>query len=251
MPNTQLRRHGLLLFSLLALLSGESKADSEHLVLYFHERPPYMYLDTQGQLQGLTSTAARRAFESTQAEVVFRELPAPRQLAVLESNQVKACGLGWFDSDMRREFLRYSLPLYRDQAIIAITHESNTKLQSSERASQLLTQSDITTLVKAGYSYGTYLDALLHDNQQVQAVSASNQVMLNMVASQRVDMMFIAPEELAGLIAETSYQPDNFRAISLHDMERGMPRHIVCSFLVSERTMQEVNNWIKHNLLVQ
>lgn len=242
-------RHLLTLFtfSIAVLLSVQVSA--RELTVFYHERPPYMYLDQQGTLQGITGRTALAALQASEHPIQLRNLPAPRQLATLEANAVKACAIGWFKTSQRQQYLQYSLPIYNDQATVAIAHYANPKLQSSERADRLLARNDITALTKTSYSYGDYLDPLLQNNPRVQRVSADNQTMLTMIASQRIDLMFIAPEEFAGLLKDSSYSAQDFRVITLTDISAGTARYIVCSQQVSTSTMEHINNWIKHHVV--
>lgn len=127
-------------------------------MLYYSERVPYAVTDDNGSVKGLTATPAARAFERAGIPFKWKEMPFKRQLATLEFNKKKACGIGWFKKLEREAFAYFTHPIYQDKPSITISKKGNEGVTRHEVLATLLEDKSIRLLVKDGFSYGAYID---------------------------------------------------------------------------------------------
>lgn len=205
------------------LAAGASAAVSATLTLHFQERPPYSSEVEGGRVVGLVAAPAERALR--QAEITFRwtQTPSQRQLALIQAGRGMHCGVGWFRTPEREALGKFSAELYRDRSFGALVR-TDVPLAARLRAVDLVATTRLRPLLKEGYSYGRFLDSLLHAaTRPAERTSADPPQMAGMLLAGRADWMIAAPEEAAALL-----QP-GLRPVEFSDAPPGASRHLYCS----------------------
>ena len=226
----------------LSFFSAMACAAAEPIELYYNERPPYLVTSPDGRgVSGLTGTPAARAFERAGIAHTWVQMPTSRQIATLKQNERPACAVGWFRNEERERFARYTRPIYRDRPTVALAHAGfDTKHQ---RLDGVFSHSPGTkVLVKAGFSYGPYIDALLARwSQAALTTNAENTEMVRMVSMHRGDFMFAAEEEADYLVEKAGVPRERVRLIRFSDMPEGESRHIICSMKVPASLIERLD----------
>ncbi len=212
---------------LLLLLIGPARA--EELVVHFHPRPPYAFL-VNGQLSGLSGTPIAHALQHAGIAYAIQETPAARQLVMARESQGAHCFVGWYRTPERERFARFSRPVYRDQPNIVVFNSASVSAREFPSLAHLLASTELILLTKKGYSCGPALDALLAAAPAPrQNVTVENVQMIKMLHARRADYLFMAPEELAPLLAAANRLKSDFTIRSFADMPTGQTRHLMCT----------------------
>lgn len=212
-------------------------AAAETLVVLYQPRPPY-YVETTAEsgrtdVGGLVGGPAGRALAAAGIAVEWRQTPFNRQIEMIRASPAPLCALGWFRTPERRAFARFSRPLYRDLAQIALT----TGPLPADTLRALLGNREIRLGVKLGYSYGAYVDGLIAAiDPNLVSTTQDTEGMLRMLIGGRFDLMLIAAEEAAEVLRDF---PDRHRLSSqaLSDLPPGQSRHLMCTQAVPEATL--------------
>lgn len=214
----------------------------EPIEVYYNERPPYLVSSPDGRsVSGLTGTPAALAFQRAGIAHTWVHMPTTRQIATLKQNERAACAVGWFRNGERERFARYTRPIYRDRPTVALAHAGfDPRLP---RLDDIFARSPGTkVLVKSGFSYGPYIDALLARWPQASLTTTSeNTEMVRMVAMQRGDFMFAAEEEADYLVEKAGVPRDRVRLMRFSDMPDGEYRHIICSMKVPAMLIERLD----------
>ena len=215
---------------------------NDTITVHYHERTPY-YVTTPYGVAGLCADPVAAAFKITGIPMKWEKTPPKRQLVLIEKNQSKDCIIGWFKTDEREAVGRFSVPLYQDKPMIAVTRAGVADIKSEILIERFLCDSKFTLLVKDGYSYGAYIDEKIEKwKPKLETTTGDNMDMLHMIEAGRADYFFITQEEADDLIRASGYPVDAFRYIRFSDMPPGNERYLICSKQVPEEVMQVIND---------
>jgi polar amino acid transport system substrate-binding protein len=240
--------HKLHLISFGFVLAIASNAPAQNLLqLYYDERIPYAEMNENGIVRGLTATPTAAAFEATDIPFIWKKMPFKRQLATIKANRKKACGIGWFKNPEREEFARFSAPIYQDKPTIVISRKGSEFLSHHSTVASLLSDTRIKLLLKDGFSYGSYLDAMIEQHQpdKLMVVGSSNLEMLKVLLSGRADYFFAAEEEAEEIIKSGGYTMSQFELQRFNGMPAGNNRYLACSQQVSPEMIERFNQSLK------
>jgi polar amino acid transport system substrate-binding protein len=236
-----------MLCALLASAAGAglaafpARAAQESIDVYYNERPPYLVSERDGSVSGLTGTPATQAFRAAGISFVWIRMPSNRQMKELQENRSPACAVGWFKSAERERFAKFSKPIYQDRPTVGLAN-ADSPIPEHEPLSALLANKKRRILVKDGYSYGPYIDRLLHSAKAgLMATTMENIEMTRMIALHRADMMFAAEEEASALLQQAGLNPLDFHILRFPDVPKGERRYILCSQSVPDQLMQRLN----------
>jgi polar amino acid transport system substrate-binding protein len=233
-----------LLLAVSCCLVHSQGLTQEPLTVAFNERPPYLVQREDGTPGGLTGTPALRAFQHAGVKVQWLLMPTNRQIAIVRDNLSALCVVGWFATAERRRFAKFTKPIYRDQPWMVL---ANADFLASERdtLAQVLARRGTRVLVKDKYSYGAEIDALLQSTKPTIAVSTGTTVqMLQSLAANTVDMMFVSEEEGRFLMSSGGPAVAHLRLLRFAAMPAGETRHIMCSMQVTDELMARLNKAI-------
>lgn len=219
--------------------------NNNDIALHYQERVPYMVTTAIG-VEGLTASPAAIAFEKAGIPFHWQLTPSNRQLDIVQNNTGKDCLLGWFKNPEREAFAKFTLPLYQDKPMGALSRADNTKIPDNPSVDGMLTDPNLILLVKDRYSYGSFLDEKIAEYApNTETTTDENTNMLQIVHLQRADYFFIAPEEASSLISAAGFTEEDFKFIEFADMPLGNSRYIMCSFQVEDAVIEQLNAAIR------
>ncbi|MCH8619538.1 transporter substrate-binding domain-containing protein [Undibacterium sp. TS12] len=239
------RNFSITILTALAALSitGPGMADDK-IVLNYNVRPPYIVEESDGSASGLTATPAANAFKAAGIAVTWAKAPPNRQLAMVQENKEKNCAIGWYKTEEREGFARFSKALYRDKPPVLLLN-STVKVKDGAKLDEVLSMPGIKVLIKEKFSYGHYIDtALAKIKPQTVVSNGTNTQMLQLVAAKSADLMFAAPEEANYLIEQSNTGKDKFIQFKTSDMPDGGERYLICSKNVPDEVMGKLNKAI-------
>jgi polar amino acid transport system substrate-binding protein len=215
--------------------------------LYYYERAPYAVTDNQGKVSGLCATPAANAFKQAGIPFQWKKMPFKRQLVTIKHNKQLACGIGWFKNSEREKFAHFTDEIYQDQPAITISKKGNNALEQHRELITLLKDKQIRLLVKDGFSYGVYIDALIkkYNPETVVVATSTNIQMLQMILAGRADYYFTSEEEAEHIIMNAGYEVSQFQLQHYSDMPAGNRRYITCSQQVSPEIIDLLNRALK------
>lgn len=201
------------------------------LTIHFHERPPY-YTFTNGVVSGLCGEPARRAVELAGVPVRWKNTPPQRQIQIIQRGLGLDAGLGWYLTPERGTLARFSAPIYRDNATVALVRRDDPRFDEGLTVDQFLSTPNTVLLVKESYSYGGWLDDRIQRlaSRRV-AATGNNFTMLRMLEAGRADYLFLTEEEAAELLV-THPSGRGLRMVRFDDMPAGESRHLMFTRVV-------------------
>ncbi len=224
----------------VALCWGQVCLAEEPISLYYYERPPYMVARADGSAGGITADVAAKALARAGIPFTWNLMPAKRQLATLQRNGGRDCGIGWFKNAQREAIGQFSHPIYHDRPPVAIVGDGFDPHTAS--LAQLLARPDLQVLVKEGLTYGGYINDLLKNAKaKVTSIAVEQPQLVRMVAAGRADMMFAPREEADFLVTAHESGQESVRVLSFTDVPAGDARYLFCSKQVDNATMAKLN----------
>lgn len=225
------------------VVAGFCQADDK-ITLNYNVRPPYIVEEADGSASGLTATPAANAFKTAGIAFGWAKTVPNRQLAMVQENKEKNCAIGWYKTEEREAFAKFSKALYRDKPAVLILN-SSFKVKDNARLEEVLSMPGIKVLIKEKFSYGPYIDAALARLKPQTLVSnGSNTQMLQLIAAKSADVMFAAPEEANYLIEQSNVSKDKFSQFKTADMPEGSERYLICSKNVPDEVIARLNKAI-------
>ncbi|NPA24600.1 MAG: transporter substrate-binding domain-containing protein [Deltaproteobacteria bacterium] len=220
-------------------------ADSNAIILCYHERPPYYATGPLG-VYGLCADPAKQAFYIAGISFKWLRLPARRQLEMIRDNKCRACALGWFKNPQREKFACFSLPIYQDKPLIALARADNREIPDRTSLERILANRNLLLLKKNGYSYGTYVDDKIAALKPRQTVTDSENIaMLKMIYVGRADYFFISEEEASYLTRTSGLLQNDFKFVHFSDMPVGNKRYLLFSRKVEKQTIDKLNTALR------
>ena len=230
--------------SVLFIIAGSclSSLASAQVTLHFNERPPSVFFK-EGRLLGLVGSPIEAAFRAADIQYTLALTPIARQLLIIKSNTGLDClASGAFKNEEREAQGKFTEPIYRDKARIALTSARNTKVKDDGTIESVLGDKTIRLLVKQGYSYGKVIDDLIKKLQPKKTtVAVENISMVKMILADRADLMFISLEEAEGVIDASGIDAGDVRKIHFSNAPRGEYRYIFCSKRVPDEIINKLN----------
>lgn len=218
----------------------------EALTIHYHQRRPY-YVGYQGEVYGLVANTVNIALKSSDVRFSWVETPAGRQLDIIRSNESKSCAAGWFKTDARQKYAKFSDPLYQDRPFVAVARADSELLKSRDSVVRVFNEYRLKLLIKRGYSYGNYLDKKIQELSPRQVITTADNIgMLKMVATHRADYCFLAEEEAHDLLVYSTLNRSRFKIVTFTDIPVGSNRYLICSKQVSDEELAVINNGINH-----
>jgi len=219
----------------------------ESLTVFYNLRPPYVSLQDDGAIAGLTGTPARQALARAGITANWSEMPTNRQLLKIRENTGSFCAIGWFQTRDRAEYAKFTHAIYRDHGWMVLVR-SGLPVEERDSLPEVLARPGMRVMVKDKYSYGPAIDALLVEAKPAIAVSTGTTLqMLQSLGAHSVDLIFVSDEEGRYLMSNAISQASQFRLLRLAHMPKGESRHIMCSRQVSDELIERLNKAIRFN----
>ncbi|MRX09066.1 transporter substrate-binding domain-containing protein [Pseudoduganella sp. FT25W] len=225
------------------LFAAQSCPAQDVIHVAYSERPPYMITQADGTPAGLTGAPAAAAFRNAHIPVQWHKVPTNRQLMMVKDQTSPSCAIGWFNTPERRQYGKFTKPIYRDRTWVVLTNASFAARGVASLA-ELAQLHDTRVLVKDNYSFGE-LDAFIAHWQPVVAVSTAPTLkMVQSVSKGVVDMMFVSEDEGNYIIQHAGELAPTLRLLQFKDMPHGAERYIMCGKSVSDEVIARLNKAI-------
>jgi ABC-type amino acid transport substrate-binding protein len=234
------------LFTLaISLLALPSMALGDPLILYYVQRPPFMWRDAQGKVTGVLVTLTAAAFAKAGVAIIWKEASPPRQLAIIESNQSRVCALGRYKTPERLAFAKFSIPYYQDSASVGLANV-NFKVSDHARAADLMADPNVTILLKDDIRLGPYTEDLI-SHMKAKRLGTSNdyEQIIRMIKAGRADFALFSGEEEAYYRNKLGFTDKDFKIIHFPDMPPGEKRYLMCSKQVEDAVLEKINAELK------
>lgn len=231
--------------ALIAACSGFAASAAEPLLISYIEKPPYYYTDAQGVPRGFLIERIRQVMAEIRLEIRLESRPPNRAVQELKTSQEMQCSLGWFKTDDRERFARFTLPLYFDRPLIAVTVPARASdLKKAGGLAGLLALPGVRVGAVAGYSYGDTVDrqlAALGERTDRGPSPSSN---LAKLVAGRFDLALFNTEDLDYLVSQSPELGSSIVRLELPDVPPGKARYLMCSLGVDTALISRVNQAI-------
>jgi polar amino acid transport system substrate-binding protein len=234
---------GLTILAMLPLFAANA---DEGVTLHYYERPPFTVVDAQGHVGGSVGDRAERIFARAGIAVRWVKTPVHRTLPLLRANRGKDCSAGWYRTGEREQYLRYSLPFFRDQPPAALIRRDY-PVPDHIALRDFLTRPDLRLAVRIDTAYGATIDGLIAamPKENVAMLSGEYSAMVKMVHAGRSDALILAVEEIEPLVRAAELPMADFRVLRFPDVPLLETRHIVCSRQVAPVAMMRLDKAIR------
>ena len=187
-----MKRRAVLACALVVSLVEVAARGEDTITIMYSDRPPYMDDSARMPPQGLTATPTAHAFKNAGVPAVWSKIPTNRQLALVREGLGKACAVGWFWTEERSRYAKFTKPIYRDKDWYILTN-ADFAARGYKSLDEMLSHKETRVLVKDQYTYGEQLDKLMHRHSPTIATSTgSNAKMLQSISMGAVDLMFVS-----------------------------------------------------------
>lgn len=234
---------GLQLIALCVLLPSGGLTQTGLDVSYI-EYPPYYYNDN-GEPKGILLEKAVKVLECARIDFSLNELPSNRAVDAVKLGK-QAMSIGWFKTQEREDFAKFSRPIYQNKPQAAIfKKEKAGTFAPYATLSALILKSKLMLGVVAGHSEGKAVDDIIRKNpRNVYRVDAEQKNIISMLDAGRFDYILLPPEEFDNLVITHELDSEVYMLKCLDDIPPGNMRYLMFSRDVSEGTIQAVNNCI-------
>ncbi|HOS97579.1 MAG TPA: transporter substrate-binding domain-containing protein [Deltaproteobacteria bacterium] len=224
-----------------------SFAHADALTVSYLHRPPYYYTDKDGNPSGFLVELTRDILRDAGIEVVWKELPPNRIMLEIRKRGALHCSIGWFRTQEREAYAKFSIPIYQDKPLVIMTTTENARLFSSHTVlSEVFSDTSLVLATVSSFSYGDYVDRLLRTHcPRMHVVSTDRSVLTRLIKMRRASYLLTAPEEVDTLIASAGLARDDFILIPMKDLPSGMMRHLMFSLDVGDDILAKVNASIR------
>ncbi|MDT8992000.1 transporter substrate-binding domain-containing protein [Curvibacter sp. APW13] len=234
---------GLTCLALLALpVAAQVGSADTDLTILWTERIPFQYTGEDGKPRGLLVDIGRKLLAKAELSYTEVMLPANRVIMELTRNDMPACAIGWYMNDERAAFAQFSKPVYKDLPLRGV-FRAGVDVPPQVTAATALTGMNMRILLKQGFAYGPYLDALLAKAppERLQRVTGEATNLLKMIAADRADVVLLAQEEIEFYSAVDPAFTRNFKVLVFKDAPETERRYVMCSKRVSPDVMRKIN----------
>ncbi len=235
----------LIIVLCLILTAPLATAQDERLVALYFNRPPY-YDTVEGRATGLLIELTRKIFSGAGITPVFVEVPPQRILYYLKDPKKKVCSIGWFKTEERKKFAKFSRPIYRSKPLVILTtkvHQARIEEYPGLR-DVFFDQSLILAKIES-FSYGTTIDGWINNYApRIHRISSDQSVLPQLLLINRASYMLVAPEEVNTMLAKAKTDTKAFVAISKSDIPQGHKRYIIYGKTIDDHMIQRIDHYI-------
>jgi uncharacterized protein (TIGR02285 family) len=231
-----------ILWGLAACALAVPAVAEDTVVLLWHQRPPYIFKQDD-RLHGVLAERTAAAFAAAGVPVAWEETPAARELAEIKDDTRPACAIGWFRMPEREQFALFPrTPLYQDRPTVVLARADDTRVTEHHDIRDLLADRRLILLVKGGYSYTASVDTLVAETRpRTATTTGDNLTIVRMLAGQRADYTFVAPEEGGYLLAAAPSGSALAMVPGIAGMPEGAKRYLMCSKTVGTAVMDRLD----------
>ena len=220
-------------------------ADPATVTLYYYDRPPYYVIGADDTVSGLAIVPTRAAFERAGIPYVLERTSVQRIFELMRNEQGSFCSPGWYRTDERARFAKFTKPILRDKPTIGIARKGFTVPPGTRFAD--LAASNMTLLLSTeGFSYGPYIDQIIarKDPSQIIHLTSGGHRLIEMLIAGRADLALTTEEEALTFAPDGAGGPD-YPIIHFADVQTGDARYIMCSRGMSDETIARLDRAIE------
>ncbi|WP_243366805.1 substrate-binding periplasmic protein [Fundidesulfovibrio soli] len=212
--------------------------------VFYIDYPPYYY-SAQGEPKGILLERAIRAINCAKIDFTLTELPSNRALDGVKLGH-NAMSIGWFKTQERESFAKFSIPIYQNKPQAAIFKKENAQAFAPFTSlSELIVKSKLVLGVVAGHSEGKIVDDIIRMNPtNVFRVNAEQMNIIAMLDAGRFDYILLPPEEFDNLVITRRLNSADYVLKCLDDIPPGNKRHLIFSRDVSDEVIEAINRCI-------
>ncbi|WP_035075824.1 substrate-binding periplasmic protein [Maridesulfovibrio zosterae] len=248
--NRKYQIYSLLAFSMFFYLLFPNVLYAKKLDMAYIEYPPYFYTNsTSGKADGFLIKLTSRILNRAGIDFRYEKVPVKRILKQMKSGRYMG-SVGWFKTKEREEFVQYSLPIFKNKPTVAVILKKNiNKLHDLTNLKEIMKIPDLKVAIIDGHFKGKYIDQVtsLYPDKTFY-ISGKKKQLLPMIAAERFDIFFIAPEISSSLIESCGYDVNDFMLIPLEDVPAGNSRYLIFSNTVSKQVVNKINRAIEEIL---
>jgi hypothetical protein len=225
------------------MLGAAPAGAADRIMLYYYERPPYSVTDPAGNAGGLVIAPTRMAFEAAGVPFQFERTSVNRILELIKDSPGPACSPGWYWTEERARYAKYTKPIFRDKPIIGLAAKGF-HVAPGTRIADLLAGKTLLTVTE-NLSYGPYLDPLIarKDPSQLIHLPRGGKMMIEMVLSGHTELALTSEQDAQSYASLGIGGPD-YPIIHFPDLAVGDTRHIICSRGVPDPVIDQLNQHI-------
>jgi polar amino acid transport system substrate-binding protein len=208
------------------------------------EYPPY-YFTKDGQPDGYILEQVTSLLACASIDFSLKSLPSNRALHEVRTGR-STISIGWFKTQEREQYAKYSLPLCQSLPQVAFFRKANEGEFSKYRSlSCLILNSTLKVGVIAGHSEGEAVDAILGQNtSNISRVDAEQLNLIRMLDAGRFDYILLPPEEIEHLLTSLQLPAGDFAQKELEDIPPGNKRYLIFSKDTDDETISRINDCI-------
>lgn len=239
-----MRAAAVLILAGLCALAGAENA--EKVILAYFERPPYYY-SAGTQPKGFLLERAEIILEKAGIPYELRELPSLRIAALIREGAEPLVSVGWFKTEERLSYSKFSTPIYRNrpQAIVVCTSEA-ADFRNFPSFAALSAHRGYTLGAVEGFSYGPWFDPILSAmGSNVRRFNADPVQLAAMLGAGRFDYLILDREEVDWVIETAGLRRADFTVLDFQDIPEGNLRYLWCSASIPDETLIRINDAIK------
>jgi polar amino acid transport system substrate-binding protein len=211
------------------------------LKLQIVKRAPYLMIAPNGDVSGISVAPTIAAFKKAGIPITWEEVPALRQLQRLQNNSERVCSVGWYKTEERAQFAKFSKAVSQDAPWAAF---ANVKFNPPRNVTvnAILADSKITVLLKNGYVYGDYLDKQFAAMKaQREETSGDMPQLFKMSAVGRAQIAFAPLDEIQYYLSTKWVNASDLNIITFNEMPEGYKRYLMCSKQVEDNVIARFN----------
>ncbi len=209
--------------------------------LMLHQRPPY-YTIQDAAPGGIVVAPVLTALSESGLRHFWTNVPPTRQLLAIRRSDTPVCGVGWFRTEEREGFARFSRPLYTDHPMVVLSRANDPRTATLDSLAAILADPGLTFGTRTGYAYGTVIDSMLERKRP--STFPSDRDSAGMAALLLVglfDYMLLADEEIDSVRRALRTDFAQLQVRTFEDTPLGNSRHLMCSQAVPEAWIERLN----------
>nr|WP_254448085.1 transporter substrate-binding domain-containing protein [Ruegeria arenilitoris] len=233
-----------LIVGFFAILPNALSAE-EPVPVLIYDRPPYYERQDDGTFSGLVATPIQQAFQDAGIPFSWTTALFHTHLEVIRSDEHPICAAGWFQTEEREEYARFTSPIYQDQPLIVVGRSDNPQIWVAT-FEELISQEKVEMLAPIGFSFGSEIDQKIQKSQDiVRQVATDSLRNLKRIINGFEDFTLMPPEEYSYLINQLKGS-ESLLQRNFPDIPPGNTRHIICSKSFPVERIQLLNDAISH-----
>ncbi len=213
------------------------------LTVYFHERPPFTMVDGQ---TGILVNLTKAILSEAGLHARFIELPTNRILSLVRNGEPDAVGVGWFLTQERESWGRYSLPIYQDQPLVAVVSSRVASSLGNPVRLNVLLSSGLALGHQQGSSFGPVVDAKIRTLGLVPVETVVEiPSLLQLIHAGKMDYTFLPEEEARYLLKRDPTLTPGLVLTKLADAPPGNLRYLLFPATVDPALLTRIDSAIE------